>query len=65
MKLTKANLIQLIREELNPPDELGDLKRRVTAIEERIEGLKDYMLADFSDETYKKIKAYVLADETP
>jgi hypothetical protein len=65
MKLTKAKLIQLIREELNPPDELGDLKRRVTAIEERIEGLKDYMLADFSDETYKKIKAYVLADETP
>lgn len=65
MKLTKAKLIQLIREELNPPDELGDLKRRVAAIEERIEGLKDYMLADFSDETYKKIKAYVLADETP
>ena len=65
MKLTKAKLKQLIREELNPPDELGDLKRRVTAIEERIEGLKDYMLADFSDETYKKIKAYVLADDTP
>jgi hypothetical protein len=65
MKLTKAKLIQLIREELNPPDELGDLKRRVAAIEERIEGLKDYMLADFSDETYKKIKAYVLADDTP